>query len=77
MKRFLVLALVAIAGILAAGSSVKANHYRHVGHHGGYGGYRGGYNRGYINYGYRPSYGVSVYRQSYGGYGGYRGGFCR
>ena len=58
-----------------------ANHYRYVGHsRGGYGGYGGGYNRGYVNYGYRPSYGVSfsygapIYRQSYG-YGGYGGGY--
>jgi hypothetical protein len=83
MKRVLVLALVAVAGVLAAGSSAKADHFRSVGHHhGGY--YGGGYNRGYSRFSYRPSYGVGigigygapVYRQSYGGYGGYGGGYA-
>ena len=74
MKRFLILALVAVVGVLAAGSSVEANHYRHVGHHhSGYGGYRGGYNRGYSNFGNRTSFRVSVYR----GNGGIGRGYCR
>lgn len=66
MKRFLVLAMVAVAGVLASGSAVNANHFRHVGH-GHYGGYRGGY------VGNRVSYGYSSYRPVYSGYGNYGG----
>ena len=71
MKRILVLAVVAFAGVFAAGSAVQADHYRSVGHYGGGCG-NGGYQSNYRGYGeYGGQYGVPLYGHG----GGYRGGY--
>ncbi len=55
MKRMLTVAVLAIAGVLAAGTNAEANRFR----------FGGGYGRGFNNYGYRPYYNYG-YRPSYG-----------